>query len=257
MIKDILLFPFNGVYKYVIKIQESYRVDEEIALIMKLNLIFISMILVVSPLSVLLLLIGNTLNIPLVLWLGGKGNMWKISKKVTNNNYEDSKISKVGEDTLEIDVNSITETSNTTINDKYFDENASVINKMSSILRFGVIDGLKKIIKEPKGMLQAGLERLFKEDEIEYVRPDIFDDGTENENIDINEDTTTQKQISTDNMKIGTEPKYDYIEGIDSEDVINCRDVNNSESEIDDEDPMSKFARSFGESSDDDEDDDF
>lgn len=220
------MFPFMGIYKYTIKIHENFRVDEELAIIMKIGLIIASLIIFVDPMTVTILLVGNLLNIPLVLYLGGKGDMWKNITNVNKVDYEEAKLSQIDRSTLEINTDGLNTKEVKTINKKYFDENQNILNKMSSILRFGLIDGLKTLFKTPKGFFEAGLTRLFMEDDIEYIKPDIFEDE-EGNIVDLKPEDIVETLNQKDDYTSSIEE--DINEVVAEEDINNPIDMSNYE----------------------------
>lgn len=215
--KKLIMFPFMGIYKYTIKIHENFRVDEELAIIMKIGLIIASLIIFVDPMTVTILLVGNLLNIPLVLYLGGKGDMWKNITDINKVNYDEAELSQIDKGTLEINTGGLNTKEVKTINKKYFNENQNILNKMSSVLRFGLIDGLKALFKNPKGFFEAGLTRLFMEDDIEYIKPDIFEDEEGNV-VDLKPEDIVESLNQKDDYTSNIE---DDINGAIAEEDIN------------------------------------
>lgn len=222
--KDMILFPFLGIYKYTIKIHENFRIDEELAIIMKLGLIIMSLVIFINPLTVTLLLLGNILNIPLVLILGGKENMWKTKTEVKNIDYSKVKLNQVDDSTVVLNTEGLNTENTKGITEKYFNEDKNIINKMSSILRFGVIDGLRSFIKNPKGIFEAGLTRLFMEDDIEYIKPDIFEDEEGNPvDLKVEDVVDSLKQINNKEINI----EEDNNKTINEEEFSNPIDMSN------------------------------
>lgn len=174
MIKNILLFPLRGIYNYAIRMNEDYRISDEIALILRLEVIYIVLFAILKPQYVLILMFANLLNIPIALYIGGSNPVKKTVSTVKDIDYDSTYVENSGDGNVKIgledDRDLIEEVE---VNkDPYFDEDESILNKTSSILRYTLIDGLKSFIKDPKGKIGSGLSTLFKEDDIEFLGED-------------------------------------------------------------------------------------